>query len=81
MKHTLIIEEKNIEFNKEKDIQNNNYKIDLDSLRSKISSIEQERDEKYKNHTDEIKTLNDKLDFQTNQIRILTDQNQDEKIE
>jgi len=79
MKHSLIIEENNIEYNKEKGIQNDNYKINLDSLRSKISSIELERDEKYKNHSDEIKILNDKLDFQTNQIIILTEQNQDEK--
>jgi len=79
MKHSLIIEENNIEYNKEKGIQNDNYKINLDSLRSKISSIELDRDEKYKNHSDEIKILNDKLDFQTNQIIILTEQNQDEK--
>lgn len=79
MKHSLILEEKHLEFNKELGVQSDNFKANLDSLRSMISRIEIERDNTYKNNSDEIKTLNDKLDFQSSQIRILTEQNKDER--
>jgi len=40
MKHSLILEEKNNEYNKEKGIQSDNFKTNIDSLRSMISRIE-----------------------------------------
>lgn len=79
MKHSLILEEKHLEFNKELNAQSDTFKANLDSLRSMISRIEIERDNTYKNNSDEIKKLNDKLDFQASQIRILTEQNKDER--
>lgn len=78
MKHSLILEEKNQEFNKEIGIQSDQFKTNLDSLRAMISRIEIERDDTCKNHSDEVKIMNDRLDFQTSQIRILTEQYNDE---
>lgn len=78
MKHSLILEEKNQEFNKEIGIQSDQFKTNLDSLRAMISRIEIERDDTCKNHSDEVKIMNDRLDFQTSQIRILNEQYNDE---